>query len=159
MNIKSVMAAAVVATLPMAASAALVTIADGGTTLVTMGDVYQFDVVTNAGDFQHTFTVASDSAGVASVSLNDIIAPFFDGVTVEWSVGGVVVADGGEDELVSTTFADPGSLTQLLTISWVEAPADSTFDGAVSISSVPVPAGLLLMGTALAGFGVLRRKS
>ena len=158
MKLSTTIAAAAIATMPVVASAALVTILDGGTTLVTMGDVYQFDVVTNAGDFQHTFTVASDSAGIASVSLNDIIAPFFDGVSVEWSVGGVVVANGGEDDLVSTTFTDPGSLTQLLTISWAEAPADSTFDGAVSISSVPVPAGLLLMGTALAGFGVLRRK-
>ena len=160
MNVKSILAASVVATLPMAASAALVTIQDGGSTLITgMGDTYQFVVETNAGDFKHTFTVASDAEGVAAVSLNQLIAPFFSGVSVQWIANGAVVASGTDGDLVTTDFVTPGSATQDLLITWADAPADSEFDGAVTISAVPVPAGLLLMGTALAGLGFMRRKS
>ena len=36
--------------------------------------------------------------------------------------------------------------------------ADFEFDSLVITSPVPVPAGVLLMGTALAGFGVMRRR-
>lgn len=160
MNFKSVLAASVVATLPMAASAAVVQIADGGTTVLTEfnDDVYEFVVDTNAGDFTHTFTVAGDGEGMAEVSLNTLIAPFFDGVLVQWIADGKIVAGGGDGEVVTTSFVDPGSLTQTLSVTWTDAPADSGFDGAVVISAVPVPAGLLLMGTALAGFGALRRK-
>jgi len=160
MKLSNTIAVAAIAVAPMAASAALVTIGDGGTTnLATFGDTYQFVVDTNANGFTHTFVVDNDGEGVAAVSLNQLIAPFFSGVTVTWSANGSVLASGTNDQLVTTSFTNPGSLTQTLDVTWTGAPANSEFDGAVTLSAVPVPAGLVLMATALAGLGLARRKS
>jgi len=83
-----------------------------------------------------------------------LIASVFEGLTVSWSDGG----SGGANELVTTEFLAPGSLTQTLDVTWTSTQSTQNFDGVVQVSSIPVPAGLVLMGTALAGFGVLRRK-
>jgi len=154
MNYKSVLTAAAVATLPMMASAAVVPIENGGTTNVTFGNIYEFDVAIADGGFSHTFVVASDAAGAGEVSLTQLIAGVFEGLTVSWSGGN----SGGANEVVTTDFVAPGSLTQTLDVTWTSTQSSKDFDGAVQISAVPVPAGLLLMGTAMAGFGVLRRK-
>jgi len=153
MKLSNMIAAAAIATTPvMAAATTIVPIEDGGTTVVTFDDIYEFDIQITAGDFEHTFIVESAAAGVASVSLTALIAGVFEGLTVSWSGGNT----GGANDVVSTEFAGAGS--QDLLIVWDSTLSTQDFDGSVQITSVPVPAGLLLMGTALAGLGALRRR-
>lgn len=167
MNYKALIAAAAAAAvLPMTASATTV-FADGGTTSVGAGDsVSGFFLALGdggAGTYEHTFQLDDEGDGSARVTIDASLIASFAGLVAEWLesdgttvVNSAVITD--EITTLTTTFEDPGTLTQILRLSWDESIKGTGFDGTITVSTVPVPAGLLLMGTALAGLGMTRRK-
>jgi hypothetical protein len=175
MNIKTLTAAAVFAALPMMASAATVpVISDDPTganpTMISAGENFAatffiFSGDGGAGDFDHTFQLSDDGTGNANVTIDALNAGQFTDLVAKWlnADTNVVIAsaalNSGVQTTLATTFADPDSLNQVLQISWTDSVKAVGFDGSVQISTVPVPAGLLLLGTALAGLGLARRKA
>lgn len=71
----------------------------------------------------------------------------FDGLVAGFTADGVVSGNGYEDTETAINF----------TVS--KPPSLSNVTGSVTTSPVPLPTGLLLLGTALAGFGLFCRKS
>jgi hypothetical protein len=57
---------------------------------------------------------------------------------------------------LSTIFVDPDLLNQTLSVSWTDSLAGAGFDIDVVVSSVPLPAGALLLLTAVGGLGAVR---
>ena len=166
MNFKTLAAAAIIAALPMAASASVVLL-DDGTTLIGSGETVEGLFLATAdggaGDFQHNFELETDGAGSALVTVNLGLIDAFEGLVAQWlntDTNAVLssVAITGVETTLSTTFVDPDSLNQTLQILWTGSLKGTGFDGTITVSTVPVPAGLLLMGTALAGLGMTRRK-
>jgi hypothetical protein len=174
MNTKSLIAAAFVASAPFAASASVLDVDangllnNGGSSTINQGDneLIFFNVDPTSLGFSHTFTLDAAGQGNAEVSLTTAVAGLFTGLVAQWldaSNGDILATgtpDAGGDIVISTVFADPDTLSQVLSITWkTAAPNAPIFDGNVTISTVPVPAGILLMGTALAGLGLARRKA
>ena len=167
MNYTTLIAAAALATLPVMAQAAFVPITDDGASTISGAndDIFTFNVIPGDGDFNHEFTLTNDGNGTAEVSLTTGIAAGFVGLVAQWlAADGSVLSSAGPDAngdiILSTAFVGPASLIQTLNISWTSvAKGVPDFDGQVTVSTVPVPAGLLLMGTALAGLGLTRRKA
>ena len=171
MNIKTAFAAAAFAVMPVLASSAVIPITDGGTTNINgkNDDLFVFNVDTDAGtnptqDFEHTFVLNANGAGTAETSLTVTLANLFTGLMAEWidTVTNTVLAsttpDADGDMILSTVFGDPDTLSQTLRISFTDAGGAPDFDGQVQVSVVPLPAGVLLMGTALGGLAVARRR-
>ncbi len=164
MSFKAILGAVALTALPFMASAAVIT--DGATTTITesnFSETYFFDAVSDggAGGFTHTFDLSLSGTGEAKFSLTSELLALFPGLTASW----ISAADdsvlsttaGSEDTVLETVFVDPTSLVQRLEITW-DSSNGRTFDGVVNISTVPVPAGVLLLGTALGGLGFARRR-
>lgn len=172
-------AAATVAalSLPMAAQAVTVTTnsngatppTDGGAPVsISIGDIFTMELDGNAADVGGSasfgFTATEALLSIESNSLNTITG-FADAV-VSWfdnaagagmalaSISGSALTNGD-----SLDFVFGSGDTYYLVASWSDVTADlSNFDLNVSATAVPLPAGALLMGTALAGFGIARRR-
>ena len=71
--------------------------------------------------------------------------------------GSINVIGDNVTGMTNTNLSDPFSMSIFTTI---KAGTFASYDATISAvpSPVPVPAGILLMGTALAGFGVMRRR-
>lgn len=187
MSFKSLLIGAVFATaLPIASSAAVLPMCDATGTqniaapnLTNNGNVYncQFNLTAPAnssGTYQYNFLAnptptAAMATNVQLSSGNSSLA----GVTgtVQWweadAFGALVSLISstamsiqssftfGADAM--TNFADAGPDYQSLVIDWSGFSGPS-LDVNVQVNQVPLPAGVLLMGTALAGFGVMRRR-
>lgn len=164
MNLKAIITAAAIALLPVTASA-LTLVNDGDSVTIPDDDTAFLALPTTAGgpgSFTVTFTSSLDPlTGGALATIGPRTAGSFTDLTMEWVslVNGVLDSTpvSATETSLLTTFASPGDLVQNLVISW----SDSSLAGAgfdVEISLVPLPAGVILMGTALAGFGVMRRR-
>ena len=169
MNIKTLICAAAFALSAFAAGAVTVTGAGGSydinaDTLFTGSAI---DLDGGAGSHVVTFYSLIDPVdGQVNASITLGILGTFTDLTVSWydTITGLVMMDGltpvskavgvGLTEL-RTTFTLP-SLSQDLVISWSDSTAGVEFD--FDVSTVPLPAGGLLLLTALGGLGIARRR-
>lgn len=102
--------------------------------------------------------------GNAIATVNIAAAGTFANLTMSWGDETATITDGvgglisGTEVSLFTEFtaANP---TRELEFTWTDSVNKVGFDFAVDITPVPVPAGFLLLGTALAGFGLIRRKA
>ncbi|WP_298921724.1 THxN family PEP-CTERM protein [uncultured Roseobacter sp.] len=112
-------------------------------------------LISSVFSFSHDETTNSAPCGPGSVSICDDI------VSVSSAAGAEAFSLGGVDYVFQVLgfSTDGGStiVTDFLTQENSNNPAQlyATF---TAVSQVPLPAGMLLMGTALAGFGVMRRR-
>ena len=163
MTIKTLICAAALALTAFSANALTVT-SEGGSYDINSDALFTGDAVDldgGAGSHSVTFYSLIDPMNGtvnASVTLN-ILGTFSD-LTVSWvdSLTNTVLYTTavvvGVTEL-NTTFTAP-SLSQDLVFSWTDSAANVAFD--FDVSAVPLPAGGLLLLTALGGLGVARRR-
>ena len=158
MNYKSLITAVAVASLPMTASAASLLVNGGTTDPTALNTTYQF-LSLEGTEFTHTFVIDQDGAGVAALSFDSLVESAFSNLNVTWYAGadtsGSIIGTGVTE---ASALIAAGAAT-LVVSAWESTdPGQIGTIGSVQISAVPVPAGLLLMGTAMAGLGVMRRK-
>lgn len=135
----------------------------GGDVMTMDIDTAGADVGSGAGHASFGFTATEELVTLETNSLNPDNG--FLGTSVIWSTeedgGGTIIAS-----LNGNTDVQDGSMTVVfdigetlwLTALWEDiAEPGADFDLRVT-AAVPVPAGMLLMGTALAGFGIARRR-
>lgn len=168
MIIRAIAFAAAASVVPFAASAVtapvLENIVDGGTTSIENGGFYSFeyketDSSNGSQEYLYQFVAAESLGAVTGVSLNPIPSGGITGLFVRWLAADqtTVVAEWDGDMAAPFTTGFAAGQTQYLSIGW-----DSTVQGGdvdVNIQAVPVPAGALLLGTALIGGLALRRKA
>lgn len=174
MKLKTLAIAAIVAVAPFAANAFSVNpsanIADGGSYEIANGPYYWDATFTGADgsgsvSFSFTNTTGSDAhLQIADGTVGQSNAGrFANGVTASWANGESAFIPGSNTSVgggwsISTFIAD--NATDVLTISWAGAQGFKS-DIDFTIAAVPLPAGVLLLGTALVGMGAFgaRRKT
>ena len=171
MKIQTIALAAAVAVAPVAASAMTIAVG-GGTGTYLLGDcpggasmvIGDVTAAGGAGSHDVSFESCSEPAnGIANASITIAVASVFENLTMSWENGeSVVITDGsgnlvGGTMLAASTVFTAATNPQLLSFAWTGSLKDASFD--YDVSAVPVPAGLLLLGTALAGLGLARRKA
>lgn len=167
MNFKTLAAAAAVSIAGMSANAAIVSVTDAGGDSAAFGpaltlnlgavDTAVFDTTSTRFNFSgigsssESFDITTN--GFAVLGTGNVV---FDTdytkaeLTIDGHVFDLLTASG----VVKIAVTDPITVTT----NFVSTVGGSTFDFALKVTPVPVPAGILLMGTALAGFGVMRRR-
>lgn len=103
---------------------------------------------------------AAFGQGAASVLLR-VAQPLADGatVTVRWGDGDAVDLSSQTAQSISTIFtAAEEAGAQDLVFTWSGLEAVQQLSSNITVSAVPLPAGLLLMTTALGGLGLARRR-
>lgn len=177
MNFKTLTAAAAIAISPMIANAATF-VEDGGTYEIGPGDEFFGDVEkAKAIDFWSVkFESNTDPLqSNASATIGNVTFKQFEDLTLwwisasDWDGTEANLGNGAANALASiaitplltelnTTFESPDDLDQYLVVTWSKATKKAAFDIEITTTPIPVPAGILLMGTALAGLGVMRRR-
>ena len=174
MNFRTLAAAALVAIAPAAAGAYSVNpnsnLAAGGSYDIG-GGPYYWDASFNGNDGSGSvsFTFSNTSGSDAHVQIADgtvgqsFAGSFAGGVTASWASGDTAFVPGATTSVgggwsIATFIADGAS--DVLTISWAGAQGFKS-DIDFTVSAVPLPAGVLLLGTALVGAGAFasRRKT
>jgi len=140
----------------------------GGAIDILSADLFQFDETfadgTPAGTLSFVFDNSSADdllVGLSSASINQLgSASFFEGgASVAWDNAGLI-ADAAQGATVSgnVTFNLAAGASDTLVLDFGGAFGAPNIDFQVAASPVPLPAGMVLMGTAIAGFGVARRR-
>ena len=163
---KVALAAAFVMAAPVAAVAASI-----------VGSIDIAGSVTNNGTFVGDGGVTFNGNGSTQLATGDfssVPAPALEDVTLTditfaapgdiWSVGGFTFTADSFSNVGNTSFTAMGIISSasfsdtegLLVFTTQGANATASFSS--TTTAVPLPAGILLMGTALAGFGVMRRR-
>lgn len=163
MKLKSMALAAALAVAPFAANAITFGVSDGDAYDITSDS--SFNGIVTAGGGAGTFTVEFSSpvdplAADVEMTINSLHLSGFTGLTVAWLDAGMNALVGPEaaaigSNVLSTVFTAP-NLTQYVQFAWDGSQAQAGFD--FSVSAVPVPAGALLLGTALVGLGFARSR-
>lgn len=174
MKLKTLAAAAIIAAAPFAANAysinSISNIANGGTYDIASGPYYwdaSFDGGDGSGSVSFTFTNTTGSDAHVQIADGTVgqsnVGQFAGGVTASWAQGGSANIAGSNTSVgggfsISTFIAD--NTTDVLTINWAGATGFKS-DIDFTIAAVPLPAGVLLLGTALVGAGAFasRRKA
>ncbi|MGB3247408.1 MAG: VPLPA-CTERM sorting domain-containing protein [Sulfitobacter sp.] len=171
-KLKIVAAAAVLAILPMVASATPMLFNEGGSTLIELDNTYSYSKtqLTGAGSlsFELTATPPSQIALETRFSVLEFTGNFANLVieltTGEGSENAAFVGSVAQisEYSLSTIFNASRTFTQNLYISWDDVTAGPSAQAGILIQGTPSPvpapaAGLLLLG-ALGGVGALRRR-
>ena len=153
--------------MPMGAAAItqpqLDNIIDGGVTTISPGDLYSFgyieqDATGGARSFIYEFNAPEITGSFTGVALNPLPLGGISGLFVQWldaTQSTVVASWDGVTDIFTTSFA--AGETKYLSIGWDGSVQGGDVD--VNIQAVPLPAGFLLLGTAMAGAFALRRKA
>lgn len=179
MNLKTLTAAAAIAISPMVANAATF-VEDGGTYEIGPGDEFFGDVAKKEAPSLDFWSVKFESTfdpleSTAAATIGDVTFKQFEDLTLWWisasdwdgtaanlGAAAAVALDSVAITPILTTldtkFESPLNLDQYLVVTWSSATNKAAFDIEITTSPIPLPAGILLMGTALAGFGVMRRR-
>lgn len=168
MKLQSFVVAAALAIAPLAANAISVdatsNIADGGIYAINSGP-YFWDATFTGGDADGsaTFTFVNQTGQGTQLSIADgtvqqsMVGQFAGGVTASWASGESATVAASNTSIgggfsISSYLAAGAS--DVLTISWAGAQGfKSNIDFAVA--AVPLPAGVMLLGTALVGMGAV----
>ena len=173
MKLKTLAIAASLMIAPLAANAYSVNpnsnLADGGTYDVSQGPFYwdaTFDEADGNGSVSFTFTNPTGFDAVVQVAdgtVGQSQLGGFNGVKATWTNGEAQFIAGANTSIgggwsISSVIGQGGS--DVLTIAWNRAQGDFA-DIDFTIAAVPLPAGVLLLGTALVGMGAFgaRRKT
>jgi len=103
---------------------------------------------------------AAFGQGAASLLLR-VGAPLADGatVTVQWGAGPLIDLSSQTAQSISTIFtASEEAGAQDLVFTWSDLENVQQLSSNITVSAVPLPAGLLLLTTALGGLGLARRR-
>ena len=99
------------------------------------------------------------------MTLSSVVASTFTDLVISWinAADSSVIASAPispVETTLDTLFTSPGALSQILAISWSSSSTDPRvgFDVTVEVSPVPLPAGVLLLMTAVGGLGVMRAR-
>ena len=177
MNFRAIFVAAAMILTPMMSHAVTVPVPSTDPTSPNelSAGVYRYDVDFFDGAAGQTLdfifindTASSAVLSIASGTIAQLTAFFTGGVELEWigsgqsdSVAGVSGGDSSIGPVLSSILGSEATDTLRLTFGDVEEAVSgglANIDFQVFATPVPVPAGILLMGTALAGFGVARRR-
>lgn len=145
------------------AEAATIVMEGGGPYDITSDDFFFGNVSSagGAGTYSVAFTSSVDPLdAIANASVTVLVAGLFDDLIVEWrdTVTTAVLASEvvvAPTVAIQTTFGTP-NLDQTLVFSWSASDVGAGFD--FDVSAVPLPAGGLLLLTALGGMAVVRRR-
>lgn len=160
--------------LSTAAQAAVITINDGDViNPVNVNDFYLFneDIVGSGGPGSRSFTFVADAVdaplSVLAGAANLLLSPgaTMTNATLSWFTGlgtnSISLTNFGFAMIgeITTLFTDPDTLTQTLTLSWDAYDAkQGAIQLSVAVQPVPLPAGGLLLLTAMGGIVLLRRR-
>lgn len=145
------------------AEAATLVFQGGGPYDITSDDFFFGNVSAagGAGTYAVDFTSTVDPLdAIANASVTVLVEGLFDNLNVEWVNTGTNAVLASEvvtapSVSIQTTFGTP-NLDQTLVFSWTSSQVGAGFD--FDVSAVPLPAGGLLLLTALGGMAVLRRR-
>ena len=171
-HIRTVVAAAAIATMPMVAGAVTFdpenNISVGATGVDVFAGPYFFDATFRDSDVAGTYTFEFVNTSASSITVGTVIgtvlqstAAFLGGVTASWANGSNAFIAGNVTDIFSINTILTAGASDTLSIAFGD-PQATIGEGRANIdftvAAVPVPAaGLLLLG-ALAGFGALRRR-
>ncbi len=163
MNLKSLALAAALAVAPFAANAITFGVTDSSA--YDINSDTSFNGIVTAGGGSGTFTVEFNSsiaplAADVEMTINSLHLSGFNNLSIAWLDAGMNALVGPQTAIsgynaLETVFTAP-NLTQYVQFAWDGSSQGAGFD--FSVSAVPVPAGALLLGTALVGMGFVRSR-